>query len=144
MKLNGDIRKIGMKRDSKFQDISVEIDKVEYLTHKKDGRYFQAFDYEVELETPLIITGDRLAKKNQKPMEEGELEFLVYDIVNGEYVLNENVQLEVITAFDFEENLLILSWGYYGITIPPKEFEALKKEHEKLKGFKSRKDNKRA
>lgn len=143
MKLTGDIRKIGLKRDSKYQDISLEIDKVEYLTHKKDGRYFQAFDYEVELENPVIITGDRLAKKDLKPTEEGELEFQVYDLIDGEYVLNENVQLEIITAYDFDENLLILSSVYYSVTVPPKEFEAMKKELEKTKAFKNRKGNKR-
>jgi len=144
MKLTGDIRKIGLKRDNKYQDISLEIDKVEYLTHKKDGRYFQAFDYEVELENPIVITGDRLAKKDLKPTEEGELEFQVYDLIDGEYVLNENVQLEIITAYDFDEDLLILSSVYYAVTIPPKEFEALKKEQEKSKAFKNRKGNKRA
>src|SRR5688572_7771970 len=144
MKLTGDIRKIGLKRNNKFQDISLEIDKVEYLTHKKDGRYFQAFDYEVELENPIVITGDRLAKKDLKPTEEGELEFQVYDLIEGEYVLNENVQLEIITAYDFDEDLLILSSVYYAVTIPPKDFEALKKEQEKSKAFKNRKGNKRA
>ena len=143
MKLTGDIRKIGLKRDNKFQEIALEIDKVEYLTHKKDGRYFQAFDYEVELENPIVITGDRLAKKNVKPTEEGELEFQVYDLIDGEYVLNENIQLEIITAYDFDEDLLILSSVYYAVTIPPKEFEALKKEQEKVKAYKNRKGNKR-
>ena len=144
MKLTGDIRKIGLKRDNKYQDISLEIDKVEYLTHKKDGRYFQAFDYEVELENPIVITGDRLAKKNLKPTEEGELEFQVYDLTDGEYVLNENVELEIITAYDFDEDLLILSSVYYAVTIPPKEFEAMKNELEKNKAFKNRKGNKRS
>ena len=144
MKLIGDIRKIGLKRDNKYQDISLEIDKVEYLTHKKDGRYFQAFDYEVELENPIVITGDRLAKKNLKPTEEGELEFQVYDLTDGEYVLNENVELEIITAYDFDEDLLILSSVYYAVTIPPKEFEAMKNELEKNKAFKNRKGNKRS
>ena len=143
MKLTGDIRKIGFKRDSKFQDIALEIDKVEYLTHKKDGHYFQAFDYEVELENPIRITGDRLAKKNLKPTEEGEIEFQVFDLIDGEYVLNENIQLEVITVYDFDEDLLILSSGYYAVTIPPKEFEALKKELEKVQAYKNRKGNKR-
>ena len=51
MKLTGDIKKITTKREYKHQDIELEIDKVEYMTNKKDGHYFQAFDYEVELET---------------------------------------------------------------------------------------------
>src|SRR6478735_5180079 len=104
MKLTGDIRKIGTKRDDKFQDIKLEINRIEYLTHKKDGHYFQAFDYEINLEEPLEITGDCLARKHAKPGPDGELEFLVYDKADGEYVLNENKTLELEIAFDFEED----------------------------------------
>ena len=143
MKLTGDIRKIGTKREDKHQDISLEINRVEYLTNKKDGNYYQAFDYEVELDEPLIITGDRLARKHPKPGPDGELEFLIYDKVDGEYVLNENLQLEIEVAYDFEEDLLILSSVYYAETLPPKDFEALKKELEKTKAFKNRKGKKR-
>ena len=141
MKLTGDIRKIGTKREDKHQDILLEINRVEYVTHKKDGNYFQAFDLEVELEKPLIISGDCLAKKNLKPTEEGELIFDVYDKTDGEYLLNKNRELEIIVAYDFEEDLLILSSVYYAEILPPKEFEALKKEYEKTTAFKNRKKN---
>ena len=143
MKLTGDIRKIGLKRDSKYQDIKLVIDKVEYLTHKKDGHYFQAFDYDVELENPIVLTGDQLARKHPKPNANGDLEFLVYDKIDDEYVLNENLKLEVEVYHDPEEDLLILSATYFSITLPPKEFEALKKEQEKSKAYKNRKGNKR-
>ena len=142
MKLTGDLRKIGTKRDSKFQDISLQIKKVEYLTYKKDGHYFQAFDYEVELEEPVIITGDRLARKNLK-LPEGELHFEVYDKQGGEYVLNENVKLEVELEYDFEEDVLLLTSVYYAVTLAPKDFEFLKKELEKEKAFRNRKGNKK-
>ncbi|MFC5272260.1 hypothetical protein [Adhaeribacter terreus] len=143
MKLTGDIRKIGTKRDDKFQDISLQINRIEYITNKKDGNYFQAFDLEVELEKPLIITGDRLAKKNIKPSEEGEILFDVYDKVGDAYVLNKNLELEIIVAHDMEEDLLILSSVYYAEMLPPKEFEAFKKEYEKTTAFKNRKGKKR-
>src|SRR6478736_8073709 len=132
MKLTGDLRKIGAKRDRKFQDISLQIKKLEYLTYKKDGHYFQAFDYEVELEEPVLITGDRLARKNLK-LPEGELHFEVYDKQGGEYVLNENVKLEVELEYDFEEDVLLLTSVYYAVTLTPKDFEFLKKELEKEK-----------
>src|SRR5688572_3473189 len=143
MKLTGDIKKITTKRDSKHQGIELEIDKIEYITHKKDGRYFQTFDYEVELETPLIITGDQLALKHQKPLEEGEYEYNVFDKVEDEYVLNDNIQLELTLAYDFEEGLTFLSSGYYAVTLPPKEFEKLKTEKEKEKAFMNRKGKKK-
>src|SRR5687768_757267 len=107
MKLTGDIRKITTTRSSKHQDIVLEIDTIEYLTHKKDGRYFQAFNYEDEPDAPLIITGDRLARKKIKPTEEGEYEFHVYDLVDGEYILNENLDLEVQIEYDFDEDIII-------------------------------------
>ncbi|MBK0402767.1 hypothetical protein I5M27_07200 [Adhaeribacter sp. BT258] len=143
MKLTGDIRKIGTKREDKFQDIVLEINRLEYITHKKDGNYFQAFDLEVELEKPLIITGDRLAKKNIKPSEEGEILFDVYDKAGDAYVLNKNLELEIIVAYDSDEDLLILSSVYYAEMLPPKEFEAFKKEYEKTKAFKNRKGKNR-
>ena len=143
MKLTGDISKIKTKREDQNQQIVLEINRIEYLTHKKDGHYFQAFDYDVELETPIIITGDRLARKHAKPGKEGEIEFLVYDKTEAGYVLNENVALEIEVAYDFEEDLQILSSVYYSVTLPPKEFELLKKELEKEKAFKNRKGRKR-
>jgi hypothetical protein len=143
MKLTGDIRKIGTKREDKNQDISLEINRIEYLTHKKDGNYYQAFDLEVVLEKPLIITGDQLARKNIKPSEEGEIIFELYDKVGDEYVLNKNLELEIIVAYDMEEDLLILSSVYYAEMLPPKEFEAFKKEYEKTNAFKNRKGKKR-
>jgi hypothetical protein len=143
MKLTGDIRKIGTKRDDKFEDISLQINRIEYITHKKDGNYYQAFDLEVELEKPLVITGDRLAKKNLKPSEEGEIIFDIYDKEGDDYVLNKNRELEIIVAYDGDEDLLILSSVYYAEVLPPKEFEALKKEYEKTRAFQNRKGRKR-
>lgn len=143
MRLTGDIRKITTKRDSKNQDIEILIDRVEYLTHKKDGNYFQTFDYEVALETPLVITGDRLALKNAKPSADGEYEYNVYELVGEEYVLNADKILDLTLAYYPEEDLTILSTGYYAETLPPKEFELLKKEHEKKNSFKNRKARKR-
>ena len=142
MKLTGDLRKIGTKRDSKFQDISLEVNKIEYLTYKKDGHYFQAFDYEVELENPMVITGDRLARKNLK-LPEGEISFDVYDKQGEEYVLNENIKLEVELEYDFEEDILLVTSVYYAVTLPPKDFEFLKKAYEKDKAFRNRKSNKK-
>jgi hypothetical protein len=143
MKLTGDLNKITTKRNTNNQGIELHLDKIEYLTQKKDGRDFQTFDYEDELEPPLVITGDRLALKHQKPLEEGELEFNVFDKVGEEYVLNENIQLELTVAYNPEEGMTILSSGYYAVTIPPKDFEQLKMEREKEKAFKNRKGRKK-
>lgn len=143
MKLTGDIRKIKTKREDQHADIVLEINRVEYLTHKKDGHYFQAFDYDVDLATPLLLTGDRLARKHAKPGKDGELEFLVYDKTETGYALNENIKLEIEVAYDFEEDLQILSSVYYSVTLPPKEFETLKQELEKEKAFRNRKGKKR-
>lgn len=143
MKLTGDIRKIKTKREDQHADIVLEINRVEYLTHKKDGHYFQAFDYDVDLAAPLLLTGDRLARKHAKPGKDGELEFLVYDKTDNGYALNENIKLEIEVAYDFEEDLQILSSVYYSVTLPPKEFETLKQELEKEKAFRNRKGKKR-
>ena len=143
MKLTGDIRRIKTNRDDRNRDIEIQIEKVEYLTHKKDGRYFQAFDFEDTLEAPLVITGDCLALKPGKPAAEGEYEFNVYDQTEEGYVLNPDKELTLTIFYDFEEDLIILNGLYYSVTLPPKEFEQLKKEREKEKGFKNRKDRRR-
>lgn len=139
MKLIGELRKITARRDDKNQAIEIHIDKVEYLTHKKDGRYFQAFDFEDSFETPLIITGDCLAQSSVSEPENGEFDFTVYDKVGDEYIANKNKTLEVTTFFDEEENLTILSEIYYSETLPPAEFEKLKLEREKTRKFIGRK-----
>ncbi|KAA9345597.1 hypothetical protein [Adhaeribacter soli] len=143
MKLTGDIKRIKNKRDDRNQDIEIEVDKIEYLTSKKDGRYFQAFDFEETLETPLVITGDCLALKPGKPAEEDEYEFNVYDKEGEEYVLNPDKFLSLSIAYDFDEDLTILTSVYYSVTLPPKDFEELKKEKEKERSFKNRKSGRK-
>lgn len=143
MKLTGDIRRIKTQRENRNRDIEIEIEKVEYLTHKKDGRYFQTFDYEDTLESPIVITGDCLALKPGKPAEEGEYDFVVFDKEGEEYKANPDKELTLTVAYNFEENLNILNGLYYTVTLPPTAFEQLKKEREKEKGFKNRKGRKK-
>ncbi|WP_205502293.1 hypothetical protein [Rufibacter psychrotolerans] len=142
MKVVGNILTIGTKRDNKHQNIEVYLDAVEYLTSRKDGKYYQDFSYEEELETPLVITGDCLARVPGKQAEEGEYEFRVYDKVGEEYVLNPDKQLSLSLEYDFDENLHILSSAYYAISLPDAEFTKLKAEKEKEKSVKKWKGRK--
>lgn len=131
MRLKGNIQDIKTSRDTKNKDIEVYIDVIEYITHKKDGRFYQPFDFEDKLETPLVITGDCLARTDNKHLEEGEYEFLVYDNDGEDYVLNENKELTIETAYDFDENLTIVTSVYYTVTVSNEEFKQLKTEKSK-------------
>lgn len=132
MKLKGNILNIKSKRDSNNADIELEIDKIEYITYKKDGKYHQPFDYIDELETPLILTGDCLVRDNTKHTEEGDFEFKVYDKAeDGTYTLNENKRLELSIEVDFDEGLSILSALTYTVVISNDEFQKLKSDRAK-------------
>lgn len=131
MKLKGNISDVKQKRDSKNAGIEVQINKIEYITHKKDGKYYQPFDYEVELETPLVITGNCLAQTSNSQPKDGEYEFDVYDIVDGAYVHNPNKQLSLTVAYDYDADLNILTSVYYTVTISNEEFKELKRQGHK-------------
>ncbi len=133
MKLIGNINDIKYSRENKNQDIALHISKVEYITHKKDGRFIQPFDLEVELEEPIIITGDRLARIQNPLLEEGEYEFEVYDKEDDAYVLNPDKQLSLSIEYDFDLDVTILSSLYYTVTVSNEEFKELKAEYIKQK-----------
>ncbi|MBA9077181.1 MULTISPECIES: hypothetical protein [Rufibacter] len=143
MKAVGNIKAITQQRSSKLANVEIHISSVQYVTSKKDGRYFQDYAYEEELETPLVITGDCLARADKNKQPEGDFEFNVYDKVDGEYVLNENKRLEVTVVYDFEEDVTIISALDYTVTLPPAEFEQFRKEREKEKGFKQTKTSRK-
>ncbi|MCC9136985.1 hypothetical protein ACFSKU_05465 [Pontibacter silvestris] len=128
MRLIGNILDIKQNRENGNKDIELHISRVNYITQKKDGRFFQPFEYEDELETPLVITGDRLARIDYKHQEEGDFEFKVYDLEAEEYVLNEDKQLSLTLTYDFDADLHILTSLYYEINISNEEFEQLKWE----------------
>ncbi|TPE42976.1 hypothetical protein [Pontibacter mangrovi] len=138
MKLIGNIRDIKHARENKNQDIELHISRVEYITHKKDGRFFQPFDLEVELEEPIIITGDRLARVQNKLLEEGEYEFEVYDKEDEAYVLNPDKQLSLSIEYDFDADITILSSLYYTVTVSNEEFKELKAKAHKDRKKKGR------
>ena len=133
MRLIGNIQNIKHSRDNRNKDIEVHISTVEYITQKKDGRFFQPFDYVDELETPLIITGDCLARTDNKHLEEGEYEFKVYDKAGEDYELNPNKYLSLSTAYDFDADVTILTSLYYTVTVSNEEFEQIRKERNKAK-----------
>ena len=127
MRLTGNISDIKQKRDSKNAGIEVYINKIEYITYKKDGKYFQPFDYEVELEEPIVITGDRLAQTSNSQPAEGDYEFNVYEKVDGEYVLNPDKQLSLTTSFVEEAGIVVLTSVYYTVVVSNDEFKELKR-----------------
>ncbi|WP_242917743.1 hypothetical protein [Pontibacter liquoris] len=131
MKLTGNITAIKQKRDNSNQDIALAINKIAYVTHKKDGKYYQPFEFEDELPAPLVITGDCLARIPNTYLEEGEYEFQVFDKTGDAYVLNENKALAITTAYDFDEQLTILSSVSYVVTISNEEFKQLKTDRAK-------------
>ncbi|WP_114784178.1 hypothetical protein [Botryobacter ruber] len=141
MRLTGNLLDIKTKREDKNQDIQLEIDKIEYITHKKDGKYFQPFEFIDELETPLVITGDCLARNTTQPLEEGEYEFKVYDKTDDAYVLNPDKQLHVTLEHDFDSGLTILTFGTYVVTVSNEEFQQLKSERAKQKKQKKGRKN---
>lgn len=131
MRLVGNISDIKNKRDTKNAGIEVYINKIEYITHKKDGKYFQPFDYEVELDTPIVITGDCLAQTTNSQPKEGEYEFEVYDQVDDSYVLNPGKQLSLTTSFVEEVGITVLTSAYYTVTVSNEEFKELKRKGHK-------------
>ncbi|AKD03999.1 hypothetical protein POKO110462_12725 [Pontibacter korlensis] len=138
MKLKGNLQDIKTSRDSGNKEIEIHIDRVEYLTHKKDGKYFQPFNFEDDLDTPLVITGDCLARIPNKHLEEGEYEFEVYDKVGEGYELNPNKELAVTATYDFDLDLTILTEAYYTVTVSNEEFKQIKADRHKAKKGKGR------
>lgn len=133
MRLVGNISDIKNKRDSHNAGIEIYIDMVEYVTYRKDGKYFQPFDYEVELSDPLLITGDCLAQNSNSQPKKGDYEFDVYDKEGDDYVLNPNKQLSLQVEYDFDADLTILSAAYYTVTVSDEEFKELKRQGHKEK-----------
>lgn len=138
MRLSGNLQDIKRNREDANSNIQIQVDKIEYITYKKDGRFYQPFDYMDELDTPLTITGDCLARTDNKHLEEGEHEFLVYDKVGDEYVLNPDKQLHLTTAYDFDADITILTSLEYSVTLPNDEFLELKKARNNEKKGKKR------
>ncbi|TXK52649.1 hypothetical protein FVR03_00910 [Pontibacter qinzhouensis] len=133
MRLKGNILDIKTKRETKNQAIELYISKIAYVTHKKDGKYFQPFDFEDELDTPLVLTGDCLARLQNNLLEEGEYEFQVYDKEGDTYELNENKLLTITMMYDEEEQQPILSAITYEVILPNEEFKQLKAQRRKEK-----------
>lgn len=139
MRLKGNIQDIKAKRDSNNKGIEIHLDKIEYITQKKDGKYYQPFDLVVDLAEPVVITGDCLARIPNKHLEEGEYEFEVYDKEGEEYVLNPDKELALTVTYDFDADLNILTEVYYTVTISNEEFKVLKAEQHKARKTKGRK-----
>ena len=133
MNIIGDIQRIKNKRDSRHQDIEIHIDQIAYLTHKKDGRFFQLFEYVDNLNTPLVITGDCLSRAPNTDFEEEDYAFHVYDKTNDTYTLNEHKQLTLSLVYIKEDNLTILNAGTYSVTVINAEFEQIKRNRSKDK-----------
>lgn len=135
MKLVGNILDIKKDREDKNAGVEVHLDRVEYITYKKDGHYRQAFEFVDDLDTPLVITGDHLSRINPIRSNEGEHEFRVYDKAeDGTYVLNEDKSLTLTTVYDFDLELTILSAAEYTITVSAEDFKKVQRE----KGSKQR------
>ncbi|GHA80799.1 hypothetical protein [Pontibacter akesuensis] len=142
MRLKGNLSQIKNSRDNQNVDVELYIDKIEYITNKKDGRYTQPFEFVDELDTPLVLTGDCLARVQDKHLEEGEFAYQVYDKVEGEYVLNPDKYLELTVAYDFDADLTILTAAYYTVTVSNEEFKDIKAERSKEKKQKKGKGRK--
>lgn len=141
MKLEGNIRQIKNNRDSRNHDVAVHINSVEYVTHRKDGKYYQPFDYVDELTTPLIITGDCLALTHSKHLEMGEYEFKVFDKVGEEYELNENKHLSLTLDYDYDVNITILTSATYSVIVSDEEFKQIKTDRSKARKQKKSRKN---
>lgn len=139
MRLKGNIQDIKGKRDSNNKGIEIHLDKIEYITHRKDGKYYQPFDLVVDLDVPLVITGDCLARVSSKQLEEGEYEFQVYDKVGDDYVLNPNKELALTITYDYDADLTILTEVYYTVTVSNEEFKQIKAERQKARKGKGKK-----
>ncbi|WP_347159452.1 hypothetical protein [Pontibacter chitinilyticus] len=138
MRLTGNLRDIKEKRENKNQPIEIQVDQIEYLTHKKDGRYYQPFEFVDELDVPFVITGDCLARSNKAHLEEGEFEFDVYDKTGDAYVRNENKALFVTTVYDEAEQVTILSSVTYVVTVSNEAFRQIKTDRYEAKKGKSK------
>ena len=143
MKLKGNINRIKNKRDSQQQEIEINVDQVEYITHKKDGRYYQPFEYIQPLETPLVITGDCLARTDNKHLEEGEHEFKLYDKVGDAYELNPDKHLTLTLVNDFDTGEIILTAVIYTVTVTNEEYNILQSHRPADKTVPKGKDRKR-
>lgn len=143
MRLKGDLQRIKTKREDSNRDIELLLDKIEYITYKKDGRFFQPFDFTDELDVPLSITGDQLARLTGKHLEEGEHEFLVYDKTEAGYELNENKKLLLTTAYDFDADITILTSVEYTVTVSNEEFQEIKRDRSEAKKAKKSRSNRR-
>ncbi|WP_162054227.1 hypothetical protein [Pontibacter pamirensis] len=143
MRVTGNIRQIKNSRDSRNKDIAVHINTVEYITQKKDGKYYQAFDFVDELDIPLVITGDCLALTNSKQSAEGEYEFQVFDTTEeDDYELNENKHLALTLDYDFDAEVAILTSATYTITVSNEDFKQIKSERSKARKQKQGKGRK--
>ncbi len=143
MKLVGNIQDISNRRNDKNRGIEFYIDKISYITNRKDGKYFQPYEFIDELDAPLVITGDCLAKINSPQAEEGEHYFQVYDQeADGTYTRNTDKELEITTVFDYESGSSILRSVEYTVTVSNEEFSQIKKDrssrNKQRKGSKGR------
>jgi hypothetical protein len=142
MALTGNILDITTKRDNRHQAIALEVDEVEYITSRKDGHYFQDFDYVDVLTSPLVITGDCLARAADRSLDQGEYAFQVFDKTGEEYVLNPQKHLVVSLEYVEEDDLTILTSVYYTVTVTNEEFQQIKRDKNKEKMLRQRKDKK--
>jgi hypothetical protein len=142
MTLTGNILDITTKRDSRHQDIALQVDKVEYITSRKDGHFFQDFDFVDTLDSPLVLTGDCLARVDNKKEEPGEYEFKVFDKAGEEYVLNDRKHLLITMEYIEEDDLTILTSVSYAVTVSNEEFQQIKRDKNKEKMLKKRKERK--
>lgn len=143
MKLTGDINRVKNKRDSRNQDIEIHVDKIMYITQRKDGRFFQAFDYEDELDTPVVITGDMLARTPNTDFAKDDYTFQVYDKTDDTYTLNPNKELTLTVIYPEEADQPILSALTYAVTVTNKEFDQIKRDRSQEKKSSKKKDKKR-
>jgi hypothetical protein len=128
MKLTGDLLRVKTKRENKNADIRLEIDEVEYITHKKDGRFFQPFDHVAQLNPPLFITGDCLSRAPAADFDDEDYRFFVYEKEGETYVQNPDKRL-VVTIVQVEETgETLLHSGTYTVTISNDAFEDIKRE----------------
>lgn len=143
MRLTGNILDITHKRDSRHRDITLAVDRIEYITSRKDGHFFQEFDYVDELDTPLVLTGDCLARSDKKLWEPGEYAFLVYDKVGEDYVLNDRKHLWIAMEYIEEDDLTILRTAKYSVMVSNEAFQQIKTNRNKDKMSQRKKDKKR-
>jgi hypothetical protein len=143
MELKGNILRIKNKRDNQHRDIEIHVDKIEYITHKKDGRFYQAFDYVDILDTPLIITGDCLSRAPKTDFEAEDYVFHVFDKIGDTYILNENKRLVLTLVYVEEAEQTILNTGTYSVTVSNEEFDQIKRDRSKEKKSNKRKVKKK-